>query len=58
MEWDTAAGDHILTVAGGLVIGPDGRPLGYGRADRGYRNGAFAAIADPDIASLIRLPTG
>jgi fructose-1,6-bisphosphatase/inositol monophosphatase family enzyme len=24
MEWDTAAGDHVLTMAGGRVVGPDG----------------------------------
>ena len=24
MEWDTAAGDHILTRAGGSVVGPGG----------------------------------
>ena len=39
MEWDTAAGDHILSRAGGTVIGPGGAPLTYGHEDRGYRNG-------------------
>ena len=33
MEWDTAAGDHILTRAGGAVIGPGGSPLTYGHAN-------------------------
>ena len=34
MEWDTAAGDHILTCAGGSVVGPGGAPLTYGHEDR------------------------
>lgn len=56
MEWDTAAGDHILTVAGGAVVGPDRRPLAYGRDGRGYLNGPFAAFGDPRLAGTIRLP--
>ena len=55
MEWDTAAGDHILTAAGGAVLGPAG-PLTYGHGERGFRNGPFAAFADPALASRIRLP--
>ena len=30
-EWDTAAGHAILLAAGGLVDGPDGAPLYYGK---------------------------
>jgi 3'(2'), 5'-bisphosphate nucleotidase len=56
MEWDTAAGDHIVTTAGGAVVGPDGRPLVYGRGDRGFLNGAFAAIGDRSAASRLILP--
>jgi 3'(2'), 5'-bisphosphate nucleotidase len=56
MEWDTAAGDHIVTAAGGIVIGPDGGPLRYGRADRGFLNGAFAALGDRGLAERVRLP--
>jgi len=56
MEWDTAAGDHILTCAGGSVVGPGGGPLTYGHEDRGYRNGPFAAIGDPAIAPRLDLP--
>jgi 3'(2'), 5'-bisphosphate nucleotidase len=44
-EWDTAAADAILRAAGGLTLGGDGQPLGYGKA--GYLNGAFLAVADP-----------
>lgn len=54
MEWDTAAGDHILTRAGGTVVGPDRRPLVYGRGAAGYRNGPFAACGD--LALIDRLP--
>ncbi|SFV08344.1 3'(2'),5'-bisphosphate nucleotidase [Methylobacterium sp. 174MFSha1.1] len=57
MEWDTAAGDHILTRAGGCLVGPDGRPLGYGRRPGQYRNGPFAAFGDPSQAGRAVLPT-
>jgi 3'(2'), 5'-bisphosphate nucleotidase len=56
MEWDTAAGDHILTRAGGVVIGPGGSPLTYNHADRGYLNGPFAALGDKTLASRLSLP--
>ena len=56
MEWDTAAGDHILTRAGGSVVGPGGAPLTYGHEDRGFRNGPFAAIGDVALAPRLDLP--
>jgi 3'(2'), 5'-bisphosphate nucleotidase len=56
MEWDTAAGDHILTRAGGTVLGPGGSPLTYGHADRGYLNGPFAALGDATLAPRLSLP--
>ena len=56
MEWDTAAGDHIATAAGGRVVVPGGGPIRYGRAGAGYRNGAFAAVGDPDLAAGLALP--
>ena len=56
MEWDTAAGDHILCCAGGSVVGPGGIPLSYGHEDRGYRNGPFAAIGDITLAPRLDLP--
>ena len=56
MEWDTAAGDHILCCAGGSVVGPGGVPLTYGHEDRGYRNGPFAAIGDTALAPRLDLP--
>jgi 3'(2'), 5'-bisphosphate nucleotidase len=42
-EWDTAAGHAILLAAGGLVDGPDGNPLRYGKA--AFLNRAFVATA-------------
>jgi 3'(2'), 5'-bisphosphate nucleotidase len=56
MEWDTAAGDHILSRAGGAVIGPGGQRLTYGREEAGYKNGPFAAIGDPALAPRLSLP--
>jgi 3'(2'), 5'-bisphosphate nucleotidase len=40
-EWDTAAGHAVLLAAGGLVDGPDGAPLRYGK--RAFLNRAFVA---------------
>lgn len=56
MEWDTAAGDHILTVAGGCVVAPAGRPMTYGHYTRNYRNGPFAALGDARYAENLVLP--
>ena len=50
MEWDTAAGDAVLRAAGGVVLDPSGRPLSYGKAERGLRNGPFIAWGDATAA--------
>ena len=50
MEWDTAAGDAVLRAAGGVVLDPEGRPLHYGKVDRGLRNGSFVAWGDAAAA--------
>ncbi len=42
-EWDTAAGHAVLLAAGGLVDGPDGEPLRYGKPT--FLNRAFVATA-------------
>jgi 3'(2'), 5'-bisphosphate nucleotidase len=42
-EWDTAAGHAILLAAGGLVDGPDGTPLRYGK--RTFLNRAFVGTS-------------
>ena len=41
MEWDTAAGHAVLLAAGGCVLGPDRKPLRYGKP--GFRNTSFEA---------------
>jgi 3'(2'), 5'-bisphosphate nucleotidase len=43
MEWDTGAGHAVLEAAGGSVHLPDGTPLTYGKAERGFDNPAFVA---------------
>jgi 3'-phosphoadenosine 5'-phosphosulfate (PAPS) 3'-phosphatase len=43
MEWDTAAGQAVLEAAGGSVVDTDGRPLRYGKVERGLRNPSFIA---------------
>jgi 3'(2'), 5'-bisphosphate nucleotidase len=42
-EWDTAAGHAVLIAAGGLVDGPDGTPLRYGKP--AFLNRAFVATS-------------
>ena len=42
-EWDTAAGHAVLLAAGGLVDGPDGTPLSYGKP--AFLNRAFVATS-------------
>jgi 3'(2'), 5'-bisphosphate nucleotidase len=42
-EWDTAAGHAVLLSAGGLVDGPDGDALRYGK--RAFLNRAFVATS-------------
>jgi 3'(2'), 5'-bisphosphate nucleotidase len=42
-EWDTAAGHAVLLAAGGMVDGPDGNPLRYGKP--AFHNRAFVATA-------------
>lgn len=38
-EWDIAAADIIVTEAGGIFIGPDGKKFTYNKADIHNRNG-------------------
>ena len=42
-EWDTAAGHAVLLAAGGLVDGPDGGPLRYGKT--AFLNRAFVGTS-------------
>ena len=57
MEWDTAAGDHIVAAAGGCVVVPGGGPIRYGQNGPDHRNGPFAALGDPALASRLTLPS-
>jgi 3'(2'),5'-bisphosphate nucleotidase len=50
MEWDTAAGQAVLTAAGGCVIGRDGTPLRYGKAEAQFRNDGFVAWGRAPLA--------
>ena len=45
MEWDTAAAQCVVEAAGGLVLGMDGAPLGYGKP--GMKNAEFVTVGDP-----------
>jgi 3'(2'), 5'-bisphosphate nucleotidase len=45
-EWDVAAGQALLTAAGGAVTTPDGRPVAYGRAAENFRVPSFIAWGD------------
>ncbi len=53
-EWDTAAGHAVLLAAGGLVDGPDGDPLRYGK--KAFLNRGFVATGGwpaPPIAPFL-----
>lgn len=52
MEWDVAAGDAILTAAGGIVLTLDGALPRYGVSERGFRNPPFVAASSADLARL------
>lgn len=43
MEWDTAAGEALLTAAGGGVRDPDGNLLAYAKTETKFLNGPFIA---------------
>ena len=53
-EWDTAAGHAVLLAAGGLVDGPDGEPLRYGKPT--FLNRAFVATSGWKAASARAVP--
>lgn len=50
MEWDIAAGDAILTAAGGVVLALDGSLPRYGCLARGFRNPPFVAASSEALA--------
>jgi len=49
-EWDTAAGQAILTAAGGAVLTLDGEPLRYGKREQDFLNPFFVAAATAELA--------
>ncbi len=51
-EWDIAAGDALIFAAGGAMIGRDGRPLTYGRAEVGFLHEPYVAAASREMAEL------
>jgi 3'(2'),5'-bisphosphate nucleotidase len=50
MEWDTAAGDAVLTAAGGAMLALNGQAFLYGKINEACRNGGFMAMGDPGLA--------
>ena len=50
-EWDVAAGHALVVAAGGVVVGPQGLPLAYGRAAENFRVPAFIAWGDAKKAA-------
>jgi 3'(2'), 5'-bisphosphate nucleotidase len=50
MEWDTAAGDAVVTAAGGVVLALSGSPPLYGQVGQMFRNAPFVAAASPALA--------
>ena len=57
MEWDTAAGDAVLSAAGGLIETIEGTRFLYGKTSEDYRNGGFLAWGDPAAAARARRET-
>lgn len=52
-EWDTAAGDAILSAAGGIVTTPDGAELLYGKANNLFKNSHFIAWGRRELATVM-----
>ena len=51
-EWDIAAGDALIAAAGGTMVGRDGRPLLYGRAEAGFLHEPYVAARSRALADL------
>jgi 3'(2'), 5'-bisphosphate nucleotidase len=54
-EWDVAAGDAIVTAAGGIMTTADGKPLSYGRSAQGFIVPGFIAWGSSSTATLFGL---
>jgi len=57
-QWDVAAGDAIVTAAGGKVTTPAGAPLAYGGGAGGFLVPGFIAWGDPSAAHRLGLAKG
>ncbi|MGL4440798.1 MAG: 3'(2'),5'-bisphosphate nucleotidase CysQ family protein [Bosea sp. (in: a-proteobacteria)] len=53
MAWDIAAGDAILTAAGGHVRSISGMPLSYSGAEHGFRNPPFVAVSSTELLAPV-----
>jgi 3'(2'), 5'-bisphosphate nucleotidase len=53
MEWDTAAGDAILSAAGGVVLTLEGAVPRYGVTERQFRNPPFVAASSEALARRV-----
>ncbi len=53
MGWDIAAGDAILSAAGGAILGLDGEPLRYPATNGDYRNPPFIAVRSAAMAQQV-----
>jgi 3'(2'), 5'-bisphosphate nucleotidase len=51
-EWDIAAGDALLTAAGGALVSPAGKPIAYGVP--GFRVPGFIAWGDAAAPARFR----
>ena len=52
-EWDVAAGDAIVSAAGGIVTTPAGERLRYGQASAGFLVPGFIAWGDTEGAKKL-----
>lgn len=52
-EWDIAAGEAIISAAGGLMTTPAGTALVYGQIDREFRVPGFMAWGDPRAVAAL-----
>jgi 3'(2'), 5'-bisphosphate nucleotidase len=52
-QWDLAAGDAIVTAAGGLVTTPEGAPLTYDMTSKRFLVDGFIAWGDPSAPTLV-----
>jgi 3'(2'),5'-bisphosphate nucleotidase len=53
MEWDTAAGDGVLSAAGGVMLDLQGQSFLYGKINEACRNCGFMAMGDPSLADIL-----